>query len=98
MALSKKAKKIEKAYKELQYLSQDEKARAEYDEYIEAQILENMKINYATENGIKQGRIEGSRSEKIEIAKKMLLKNKDIKEIQELTELTEEEIKNIKLI
>lgn len=65
MVLSKKAKKIEKAYKELQYLSQDEKARAEYDEYIEAQILENMKINYAKENGIKEGIEKGIEQGKI---------------------------------
>ena len=108
MALSKKAKKIEKAYKELQYLSQDEKARAEYDEYIEAQMLENMKINYAKENGIKEGieqgkkqgieegKSEGKKEEAIEIAKEMLKLELPINIIIKSTKLKKEEIEEIK--
>ena len=38
----------------------------------------------------------GEKKKQIEIAKKLLEKNYDIKEIMELTELTEEEIKKIK--
>ena len=37
----------------------------------------------------------GSKQEKIEIAKKMLEKNKAVEEIMEFTGLTEEEIKNL---
>ena len=89
MALSKNAKKIEKAYKELEYLSQDKLARAEYDEYIEAKRLEKMKVQYAEEKGIQK--------EKVKIAKKMLKLNVPIDIIMKSTELTKEEINNIKI-
>ena len=92
MALSKNAKKIEKAYKELEYLSQDKTARAEYDEYIEAKRLEKMKIQYAEEKGIAIGKDEGKKEEKIEIAKEMLKSKVSIDEIIKYTKLTKQEI------
>ena len=45
--------------------------------------------------GIIEGRAEGERKNKIETAKKMLAKGKQLDEIMEFTELTEEELKNI---
>ena len=45
--------------------------------------------------GRTEGRAEGERKNKIETAKKMLAKGKQLDEIMEFTELTEEELKNI---
>ena len=104
MALSKNAKKIKKAYEELEYLSQDKAAREEYDAYQRAIIDEKMKIQYAEEKGIERGKnegiaigkIEGKKEGKLEIAKKMLKKETDIELIKEFTGLTEEEINKVK--
>jgi predicted transposase/invertase (TIGR01784 family) len=99
MALSKKAKKIEKAYKELQYLSQDKEAREEFDAYQRLKINEKMKIQYAEEKGMKAGReegkIEGAKEKQIEIAKEMLKLNIPIETIVQVTKLTEEKIKKL---
>ena len=96
MALSKNAKKIKKAYEELEYLSQDKAAREEYDAYQRAIIDEKMKIQYAEEKGIERGKIEGKKEGKLEIAKKMLKKETDIELIKEFTGLTEEEVNKVK--
>ena len=45
--------------------------------------------------GKEEGKKEGKRKNQIEMAKKMLEKNKPIEEIIEFTELTKEEIENI---
>ena len=84
MALSKNAKKIKKAYEELEYLSQDKAAREEYDAYQRAIIDEKMKIQYAEEKGIEKG--------KTEISKEMLKSKVPINEIMKYTKLTEEEL------
>ena len=47
------------------------------------------------ELGVERGMEQGSKQEKVEIAKKMLAKNKAVEEIVEFTGLTEEEIKNL---
>ena len=96
MALSKNAKKIKKAYEELEYLSQDKAAREEYDAYQRAIIDEKMKIQYAEEKGIERGKIEGKKEGKLEIEKKMLKKSTDIELIKEFTGLTEEEVNKVK--
>ena len=84
MALSKGAQAIRKAYKELEYLSQDEQARQEYDEYVEAKFNNSMIMHFEREK------------EKIQIAKNMLKSNLSIEIIMEVTGLTEKEIKDIK--
>ena len=88
MALSKGAQAIKKAYKELEYLSQDEQARQEYDEYVEAKFNNSMIMHFEREK------------EKIQIAKNMLKSNLSIEIIMEVTGLTagltEKEIENIK--
>ena len=45
--------------------------------------------------GIKEGKAEGMKEGKIEVARKLLQKNMDIKTIVEITEIPEEEIKKI---
>ena len=49
----------------------------------------------ARDEGKEEGIEEGRREQQIEMAKKMLEKNKPIEEIMEFTELTKEEIENI---
>ena len=44
---------------------------------------------------LKRGKAEGAKARDIEIAKKMLAKNKPISEIMEFTDLTEQEILDI---
>ena len=83
MALSRKARKIEKAYEELEYLSQDEKAREEFDAYQKAIMDENSKIHYAEKN------------KAIEIAKEMLKSKMPKTEIIKYTKLSEEELNKI---
>ena len=53
--------------------------------------LENLKMQYAYENGEEAGKKENS----IEIAKKMKLAGRTIEEIIELTNLTKEEIEKL---
>ena len=48
------------------------------------------------EEGMKEGRKEGEKQKQIEIAKKMLNKNKPIEEIMEFTGLTKEETNELK--
>lgn len=88
MALSRKAKKIEKAVKELEYLSQDEKARAEYEAYDMAIRDEKSMIIFAERKGKEEGKKENS----IEVAKEMLKINIPIETIIQVTKLTKEEI------
>lgn len=49
------------------------------------------------EEGKEEGITTGKKQKQIEIAKKLLKKNMDIKEIQEITELSPEEIEQINL-
>ena len=88
MALSKGAQAIKKAYKELEYLSQDEQARQEYDEYVEAKFNNSMIMYFEREKGKKQ--------EKIQIVKNMLKSNLSVETIMAVTGLTEKEIEDIK--
>ena len=88
MALSKGAQAIKKAYKELEYLSQDEQARQEYDEYVEAKFNKSMIMHFEREKGKKERNIE--------IVKNMLKSNLSVETIMAVTGLTEKEIENIK--
>ena len=75
-----------------------------YDEAIRMLAEENEKawkdrqaeLDYAMDEGIQKGRVEGKHNREIEIAKKMLLKNKNIEEIIDFTDLTKEEIEKLR--
>ena len=107
MALSAKAQAIQKAYEELEYLSQDEAAKLEYDSYVRAKYNESMQIYYATLRGERRGEqkgesrgrkfglIEGGKNEKIKIIKNMLKKKMKIEDIVELTKASKKEIEEI---
>lgn len=53
-------------------------------------------IKEGKEQGIKEGKTEGKKQKSLEIAKKLLQKNMDIKTIAEITEIPEAEIKKLK--
>ena len=66
----------------------------EYDAYLRARLSLEAEDLAVSEAEMK-GRAEERAARNIEIAKKMLVKGKDIKEIAEFTELSEEEIKKL---
>ena len=108
MALSKGAQAIQRAYKQLEYLSQDEKARQEYDDYVQAKFDNSMMMHFEKEKGIEEGiekgiekgKVigieEGKKKNTIKIVKNMLKSNLSIETIMEITGLAKEEIKEIK--
>lgn len=83
-----KNKILKQAKIEMNYLTGDNEVRriAELQEKWESDRVSE--LSYATRKGEKKS--------KLEIAKRMLEKNKDIEEIIELTELTKEEIESLK--
>lgn len=83
-----KNKILKQAKIEMNYLTGDDEVRriAELQEKWESDRVSE--LSYATRKGEKKS--------KLEIAKRMLEKNKDIEEIIELTELTKEEIESLK--
>ena len=96
----KENKDINKAIDELEQVSGNEKLRriAELKEkYIRD---EQASIEYAQDEGYKQGKedgkAEGKNEQNIEIAQKMLKKSMKIEDIIELTGLSQEEIEKLK--
>ena len=94
---------IQKAKKELDYLSSDyetvrlaelrEKAIMDYNSGIEGAREEGIK--HGREDGIKHGREEGEFKKAIEIAKKMLSRGSSIEDIVDITGLAVEEIQRL---
>ena len=100
----KENEEIGKAKKVLEEISQDEHERY-LAELRQKYIMDKKAIEDAgfdkgletgIEQGIQQGIQQGKEEKTIDIAKKMIEKNMEIKDIMELTGLTEEEIKNLK--
>ena len=79
---------IRKAAEELNAMSEDDELRWEAELRLKGLRDEQAAIEYATNKGIEQG--------KVEIAKNMLKKKMNIEDIKEITGLTEEEIKKLK--
>jgi predicted transposase/invertase (TIGR01784 family) len=79
----------------LMQVSADEEARAYYESELIFELDQRGRFRVAKEEGIAEGITKGKAEAQIEIAKKMLLKNKSIDEIMEFTGLTEEEIRKI---
>ena len=82
---------MEEALNELEKLSQDEKIIGLYDK----EKVEQKVINTRFEGAKLEGISEGKKEAKLEVAKRLLLKNTPIEEIMELTELTKEEIEKL---
>ena len=92
----KENKIFERARKEMNYLTGDAAVQrlAELREKWEMDRVSA--INYATRKGKAEGKSEGIKEEKIEIAKKLLKMGMTIKQVKEATNLDEEEIKKLK--
>ena len=84
----KENKKVKKADKVLERISKDPKERERYEAILKAEFNQKISNQKFEEKGRKQ--------KQIEIAKKMLNKNKPIEEIMEFTGLGEEEINKLK--
>ena len=102
--MKKKNKDIADALWKLEEISEDKKLRRiaqlkerwERDEISTKAYYEEKGIKEGIEQGLEQGRKKGKKQEKIEIAKKMLENDEDIKKIIEYTGLSKEEIEKIK--
>ena len=108
----KENKNVKKADKVLERISKDPKERERYEAILKAEFnqrISNQKFMdkgiiegeargkiIGREEGMKEGRKEGEKQKQIEIAKKMLNKNKPIEEIMEFTGLTKEETNELK--
>ena len=108
----KENKNVKKADKVLERISKDPKERERYEAILKAEFnqrISNQKFMdkgiiegeargkiIGREEGMKEGRKEGEKQKQIEIAYKMLNKNKPIEEIMEFTGLTKEETNELK--
>lgn len=89
--IMKENKEIEQAKIKLRELSEEEENQR-IAELREKHILDTQDIY---ETGLNKGRKEGKKTERIEIAKKLLKLNMPIEKIEEITELKKEEIKKL---
>lgn len=87
---------IKKAQSKLEYLNDDDEARAMAEYLADAERNERSALSTATEKGRLEGKLEGRLEEKNEIIKKMLAKKFKPEEISELTNASIEEILDIK--
>ncbi len=83
---------LKQAMEELSYLSGDPDFKRLVESRARFIRIQNTEKSYAREEGKEEGRKE----EKIEIAKKLLLENIDIEKISKITELSIEEIEKLK--
>lgn len=88
----KENEEVKKAIETLNRISLDPKERERYESIIQAEF--NKKVS--EQNFYKKGVDKGIKQTKIEIVKKLLKMNMDIKQIKEITDLTEDEIIEIK--
>ena len=96
---------VNKALEKLEFMSMDSEQRSLFEDRIKQlldieDLMETGKAlskKEGKEEGIAEGVEKGKISEKLEMAKKMLLKNRPIEEIVEFTGLSVEEIRNIGL-
>jgi predicted transposase/invertase (TIGR01784 family) len=90
---------IKQAKEELEKLKQDEaeqeRAYLRQKYILEMNSAKSYGYRQGVENGIEQGIEQGSKQKQIEIAKKMLDKNRPIDEIIEFTGLSKEEIEKL---
>ena len=89
-------KEIKKAKVEYDKINQDERERELAELRLKYIRDQNAIRDYGYDRGKEEGRKEGIRNEKINIAKAMLKRNIPIKEIIEITGLSKEEIENLK--
>lgn len=94
-----KNKEVKKAVEVLDEMSMSREERERDEAILKAEFNYNTSMYNMKQEGIEEGKkdgiTEGKKEKQIEIAKRLLKKNMDIKEIQEITELTLEEKKEI---
>lgn len=91
----KENKEMKEAKEKLRVISKDEEMQR-IAELREKAIRDEKAVeNYGIKKGMKIGRADGKREEKLEIAKRMKQMGLDTKTIKEATNLTEEEIKSL---
>ena len=87
---------VKKANEELEKLKQDE-INSWYALRRQGSVVdEKLRLSYATRKGLEQGIAQGTKNEKIEIAKNLLKEKVDIKIIISATGLSKEEIEELK--
>ncbi len=91
---------MELVRKKLSYINMTPKQQKSYDNYLitlerEEDLLNTAKLE-GREEGIKKGIKKGIEKEKIEIAKKLILKGQNPQFISEITDLPLEKILNLK--
>jgi predicted transposase/invertase (TIGR01784 family) len=87
---------VKKAVNKVDDFVADDETRILIDLREKWQLDYNTDIAYAKKSGLQQGIEQGSKENKIKIAKKLLEKNYNINDIIEITELTKDEINNLK--
>ncbi len=87
---------LDKFIRDVIRMSKDEFVLHEWEKEKLDALVEYEKISNAQEEGKIEGIEQGSRQEKLEIAKNMLVKGTDIEYISEVTGLTKKEIEKIK--
>ena len=91
----KKNKTLEKARKEMTYLTGDKEIRRLAELREKWEMDWNSSMDHSKREGIKEGVTEGRKKERLENAKKMKEKNIPIETIVEITVLTKEEIEKL---
>ena len=91
----KKNKTLEKARKEMTYLTGDEEIRRLAELREKWEMDWNSSMDYSKKEGIKEGVTEGRKKERLENAKKMKEEKIPIETIEKITGLTKEEIKKL---
>jgi predicted transposase/invertase (TIGR01784 family) len=82
---------MQKVAERLSILKMSNKERETYDTY----LMDSMKGRDYLISAEEKGEARGKAEEKLEIARRMLLKGKNIEEIMDITDLSVEEIKEI---
>ena len=89
-------KEVEKAYEEYKRITSDKGLMNAIINMDMAEMDRVQEITDAIAEGEARGEKRGEENKKVEIAKKMLEANMDIKQICELTELTVEEVEKLR--
>lgn len=91
----KKNKTLEKARKEMTYLTGDEEIRRLAELREKWEMDWNSSMDYSKREGIREGIKEGAKEKNLENAKKMREEKIPIETIMKITKLTQEEIENL---
>ena len=91
----KKNKTLEKARKEMKYLTGDEEIRRLAELREKWEMDWNSSMDYSKKEGIKEGVTEGRKKERLENAKKMKEEKIPTETIMKITGLTKEEVEKL---